>query len=254
MRILGLLAGIGLLLGASIVQAQTKTTTTSGVVVGPVMPLNLGRNYDPQQYDYLSYGDKATNAIQGIDYGIARIIRAEGEYLLLGSQAAINVTEAQRRAIANWNTWVQTLYETQRYAREARAAERGPSLSPAEALRVAQIGKPRRLTPSEMDIITGQLTWPMVLQAAQFAPYRRLVDQVFADRAYRGALNLNEYVEAERTIQFMLALLREQITDFQPVDYMTGRRFLESLAYEARPAVPAAAPAPVAGAVTTLRR
>lgn len=260
MKTLGLIAGIGLVLGGLLPQAQlygagTTGTASGGIVVGPVMPL-IDQNYSSDgNYGYLSYGDKAVTAAQSVDYGIARVLRGEGEYLLLGSQAAINLTEAQRRGIENWKTWVHTLFEVQRYNREARAIDRGPPLTQATILRMAQVGKPHRLTPSEMDTITGQLTWPLVLQSAEFSPYRRFVDQIFADRAYRGVLNLNEYMQAQSTIRFMLSLLREQIQEFQPIDYMAGRRFLESLAFEARPApVPTApAPAPVANAMTTLR-
>jgi len=226
-------------------EAQGLAADASGggsggtVTVGGIMPID---DYGGYPYPF----DKATNPFQGIDYGIARVIRAEGEYLLYGSQAAINFTEAERRRMQNWNIWVHTLYDTQRYAREALAIDRGPAPSAAAMFRMAQVGKPRRLTPSEMDVITGQLNWPLALQAAEFAPYRRLVDQVFADRAYRGALGLNEYMEAEQTIQFMIDLLREQILQFPPSDYIMSRRFLESLAYEARPASAAAPPAPVA--------
>ena len=94
------------------------------------------------------------------------------------------------------------------------------------------MGKPRRLSPSELDPITGQLAWPMLLQNNDFAIYRMELDQVFADRAARGVIASEQYLRANRLANSMLAALRQQIYEVPAGEYMVARRFLESVAFE----------------------
>jgi hypothetical protein len=224
-----IVVGLCAVFGTSIALGQTHVSPSPSKTINVMYP---GGGYNSS--DYYDYPDRATNAYQGIDYGLARIIRAESEYMLLGSQAAINRSEARSREMDNWKKWVETYFEVKRINREARAAERGRPLTEADFVRMAQMGKPRRLTPSELENVTGQLNWPLLLQAKAFTPYRELLDQCFAYRASRGAMELDEYLKAEQTAQLMLGMLRDQIQDFAGVDYMNARRFLESIAYEAR--------------------
>lgn len=243
MKTFWMLAGAGLVLGVTMFQARAiavtpsmasairgTTATSTPTHIRPILPVTGGYGSD-----YNNIGpDTATTPIQGIDYGIARIIRAESEAMLAGSQAALTMTDVQSRRMDNWRKWVETYYDVHRIARELRAAERGLPLTEADYVRMAQMGKPRRLTPSEVEMSTGELTWPRVLQADAFSPYRDILNQNFSDRAFYGVLDLNSYMVAERTTQTMLDVLKEHIVEFAPVDYMGAKRFLESLAYEAR--------------------
>ena len=229
-----ILVGLGFLLGDSIVQAQTTTTTPTtrhrrffpGAFGG-----GYGGGYDTYGYDS---PDRATTPLQGIDYGVARILDARAMEMLYGSQAALNLSEVERREMDNWKKWIDTYFDAQRMNRDLRAAQRGRPMTPADYLRLSQMGKPHRLTPSEIDVITGQLTWPLLLQSTEFAPYRSTLEQVFSNRAYRGALGLDDYVKADRTTQAMMDVLKEQIEEVRPMDYVAARRFLDSLTYEAR--------------------
>ena len=107
-------------------------------------------------------------------------------------------------------------------------------LTEADFIRYAQIGKPRRLTPSELDSITGQIVWPVALQAAEFTSVRDEVSKLYAKRAANGTLGLDECLKADQVTQVMLDKLRQRIYDLPAFDYLIARRFLESLAYEAR--------------------
>jgi hypothetical protein len=184
--------------------------------------------------DYGYGGDRATTPIQGIDYGIARIIRDEGVYNLLTSQAALDLSEVQRREILNWRLWTETYFELRKLNHEARAAERGRHPTEADFIRYAQMGKPRRLTPSELDAVTGQLTWPVLLQTPEFAPFRGEVQRAFAQRAATGVMSGEESFRVRQVGEMMLGLLRQQIQDVPAVDFIAARRFVESLMFEAR--------------------
>jgi hypothetical protein len=182
----------------------------------------------------MSYEDRASVPGQGLDYGVARLLRGEGAYLRDASEAALNLTEVQRRGVENWKKTLETRYEMQQLHHQVLAAERGKPLTEADFHRMSQLGKPRRLTPSELETVTGQIDWPLVLQSEMFATYRDWLDQLFADRAYHGTFGLEQYLQAERSTHDMQELLRFHITDFEPMDYMKARRFLESLSFEAK--------------------
>jgi hypothetical protein len=187
-------------------------------------------------YGYGSdYGaDRATTPIQGIDYGIAHIIRAEGEWNLNTSQADLNWAEVQRREMENSLQFVQTYFDLRRLNRELRAAERGRPLTAEQLIRYGQMGRPRRLGPSELDPITGQLNWPMLLQASDFVPYRAELDHVFAERASNGILAVDQFLKANRVTVAMLDTLKTRIYEVPTPEYIMARHFLESLAYEVR--------------------
>jgi hypothetical protein len=223
------------ILAASMAQGQTiikpvrppsPTTTTATPNAAAMAPYI-------SSYQSLS-GEVATTPIQGIDYGIAKIIRSVGDYNLQSSQALLNLSEVQRREMENWRLFTTTYFELRRLNREYRAMERGGQPTQAELVHIAQMGKPRRLTPSELDTISGQIAWPIVLQAVEFAPYRDQLNQLFAQRASSGVLGLDQYLNADRVTTSMLDVLRRHIFDVPPVDYMAARRFLESLSYESR--------------------
>ena len=143
--------------------------------------------YDPSDYDMYDYADRATTPLQGMEYGAARILEANALQMLNGSQAALNWTEMERREMDNRKKWIDTYFDVQRMNHESRAAQRGRPMTAADYHRLAQIGEPHRLTPSEIDVVTGQLSWPLLLQATEFAPYRSMLEEVFSNRAYRGA-------------------------------------------------------------------
>ena len=120
----------------------------------------------------------------------------------------INLTDAQRREMENLQKWTETYFDMRRVNREARTAERGPRPTEADLVRYAQIGKPQRLSPSELDAVTGRISWPRLLQAAEFAPQRNALEEVFSHRASSGAIEVDEYLRVYRLTGLMLDGLR----------------------------------------------
>ncbi len=211
-----------ILAGAVILGA---TTTTPTVAVGG----GWGGGYWPG-----SYMDPATTPGQGLSYGLARIVEAEAEYNSKTAEAAINYTEVERREIDNFQKWTETYFEMRRLNREMRAAERGKRPTEADFFRYAQIGKPHRLSPSDLDAITGELSWPLLLRAPEWANYRAALNRVFSQRASNGVIDAPAYLEVYQLASAMRDELRQRIRDVPAYDYVVARRFLESVAYEAR--------------------
>jgi hypothetical protein len=234
MKTMMFLAGVGLALGVSAAQAQTSssmtststgTTRTHFIVPGGGYGAGYGSVYGE---------DPATTPIQGWAYGYARLIDSSGKGLVNAADAAVQLSEARRREMENWKQSIEISLEVQKIVSDARAAARGRPLTPAEYVRLSQMGRPRRLTPSQLNLLTGELAWPIVLDDSPFASYRQVLDQIFVQRTEHGRLGYAEYSKGEQTAQAMIEMLRARIHDFTPGDYMAARRFLESVAYELR--------------------
>ena len=77
--------------------------------------------------------------------------------------------------------------------------ERGKRPTEADFFRYAQIGKPHRLTPSELDPITGYIAWPLLLRGPDLTSARTTLDRVFERRAASGLIDADGYVAVYRT-------------------------------------------------------
>jgi hypothetical protein len=234
MKTMILFAGVGLVLGTSAAQAQTSTMAMHGTSSQTKTHHAFfpGMGYGDGYYG--GYGEQATNPVQGIAYGYAKLIESAGDGLKNGADAALTLSEVRRREMDNWKKSLETWLEVEKINQDARAAARGRPLTPADYIRMAQMGKPRRLTPSQLNLLTGELAWPVVLEGTLFESYRQALDGLFAERSEHGRLSGEEYAQAQQTAQAMGDLLRQRIGALAPADYMAARRFLESVAYELR--------------------
>ncbi|MGD9720338.1 MAG: hypothetical protein AB7O59_07100 [Pirellulales bacterium] len=166
--------------------------------------------------------------------GLGMAIRAQGQYNLMTSEAAINLEEARRRAIENREKWTNTYFEMRRINRSYREAERGPRLTQADWVRIAQETAPRRVASHELDRVTGQIAWPSALRADAFAQDRANIEQLFAERAHaEGAIGHTNYDRIRIAVNAALENLRGRIRDINPRSYMEARNFLTGLAREA---------------------
>ncbi len=171
--------------------------------------------------------------------GMGNAIRAEGQYNLDTSAAAINLTEAQRRRIENSKLWTQTYFEKRRINQAYRDSQKRPPGDDQTWMRLAQTGLPSRLSPSVLDPVTGRITWPAGLDADVYKNDREELDRLFADRALaRGAIGPQAHGEITQSIGNMQATLKDHIKDYNTNQYLDTRNFLNSLAYEASAPTP----------------
>ena len=209
------------------VLAQAETPTSGGGFIP-------GIGFHGDGYDY-PYSYHSSTLQEGYARGIGDVIRAEGEYNLATSAAAVNFSEARRRQIENQKLWTQTYFEIREYNRQQRDAEikreRG---SPEDWIRIAQAGKPKRLDNRDLDAVTGQIRWPILLTGDNFEQQRALLEKTFAARAYHGVLCAEDFLNALQVIDEMFTNLKDNIQSLPAQEYVEAKRFLRSLAYEAR--------------------
>jgi hypothetical protein len=212
--------------GASPLWAQTGSTADAALAAGG---LSLAGGYGD---DYQN-GYHATTAAEGFFRGIADGIRSLGLARLLSSEAMINEQEAYRRGLENARASVNTYFDNRQVNRERRALERGPRPSAEDYARYARMGKPRLLSPSELDPLTGDVEWPILLRMEEFDSQRLALDQVFSRWATSGTLSYDDFFRVRQITANMLDDLRGRIRVLPPSQYVVAMRFLESMSFEA---------------------
>ena len=177
-------------------------------------------------------GSVATEIGSGL-YGFGAFAHGMADYHLKTAKAVHELERARARAIQNHKLFVETRFHLQQQNRQARAKELDP-LTPDQLSRVIEAQRPDRLTIVYFNPATGELRWPAALQGASFESERESLEYAFASRTSRdsGAGSVF-YSQVRRTIDQMLAKLRDQIDMLSPTEFGAARRFLVGLKYEA---------------------
>lgn len=167
--------------------------------------------------------------------GAANVVRAQGDYNLTTSQAMVNMGEAQRRNIENRKLWTDSYFEMRRANADYRAAERGPRGTPEDWVRFAREAAPNRPSPGELDYVTGGIAWPRLLRGEEFTQSRDELEKLFSKRAsVDGNIGPETYRQIRDTTDAMMAQLKANIKKYRAHEYIDARKFIESLAFEAR--------------------
>jgi hypothetical protein len=222
MKVSSILAWMAIAVVATVAQAQT-TMRSGGIVPSSVQSPYFG-----------GYPVQSSTPLEGMGRGLGDVVRSIGDANLSNSAAALNLSEFQLRAIENRKQSIQTYFAMRDFNRQQREAEisrqRG---NPADFARYAQAGKLQPLTNFELDAVTGEIRWPLLLTASMFDAQRAQLEKLFANRAYHGVLRAEDYLAAVRLTGDMIASLKDQIHEVPPQQYLSAKRFLEGLTYEA---------------------
>ncbi len=216
------------LLGASVASAQNPP----GYVPGGAQAVPYYGGYGGYGWGYNDWGAGSTPAGSYLT-GMANAIRAEGEYNLNSSAAAINLEEAQKRAIENRTRWTNAYFEMRRINEAYTHPKKAPT-SPETWARLAHDAAPDRLSSSVLDTVTGDIIWPSALQGNEFKPNRETLQTLFAERAtMHGAIGVEGFANIRRSVEDAMAKLKSRIRQVDTGNYLEARNFLNSLAHEA---------------------
>jgi hypothetical protein len=193
---------------------------------GPIFPNGAG--YYP---DYMHH---ASTIAEGVGRGLGDLTRAQGDYNLHTSQAAVNWSQAYRYGLDNAQKTIDTYFDLRKMNEAYRAAQRGKRPTREDMARYAKLGVPHRLSPGELDSTTGWIAWPVLLRSPQFAAYRAGLEKLFADRGTGEQLSAEDYLKIHQATKAMSGDLQKNVAKLPPVDYLVAKRFLASLAFEAR--------------------
>jgi len=180
-------------------------------------------------------------------FGLAQVIRAEGDYNAATTQGAINYEVARSKYIENMSKLTQAYFQ----GREANQAFQIQKMernrhSPETLAQAAAAELPRRLTSEELDPVTGRILWPDVLRGEEYAALRDDLERLFEVRALTSWTGDTVSLIHDDT-HAMLDILRSHIEEMPSNDFVAARKFIVALDY----AVITPARKPVAPAVTS---
>jgi len=166
---------------------------------------------------------------EGIQRGYADIVRSYGMANLLDAQAASEFEQARKQFMENQLKAVQTYVDAHRINAEYRFAAHRP-LPLEEYVRLAREQAPEPLTATQLDQLTGSISWPAPLRKPEYEAFRKRIDRLFSDRATGYAV----YGEIPAACEEFAQRVNADIMQFPPNDYIAAKKFLESLAWIAR--------------------
>jgi hypothetical protein len=166
--------------------------------------------------------------------GMADLVRSSGYANLQNSAAAINYQQARRSAMEN--NWIaaEGYFQGRQMNKAYREAEATPRPTQADLVRYAKSGVPKRMSPSELDPLTGQIAWPSLLADNAYQLDRQRLEAAFADRAKLGQLSADQRMQVQEAASGLQATMKKNVNAYLPQDYVQAKKFVEQLTYEAR--------------------
>ncbi len=217
--------------------AAALVTAAMAMVYAQDQPRRQPQVVSPSSGGYYGGGypvySHSSTAAEGAMRGLSDVVRSQGQANLDNSAAAINYSVARSNELENQKQYTETYFAKKEMNRRARAAARRPRATMEDLVRYAQVGKPKPLSPSELDTVTGAIHWPVLLKTEPFERDATKLQKVFSYRAQGEAISQSEYREVRQVTKRMLADLKGQIREVTPTEYTTSKRFLQSLAYAA---------------------
>jgi hypothetical protein len=107
---------------------------------------------------------------------------------------------------------------------------RSTPLSMEQYVRLAREQAPEPLTATQLDPLTGTISWPAPLRAPVYDEKRKRIERLFQDRATGYVV----YGEIHQAVQQFLEELKLQVDVLPANDYVDAKKFLDSLVWAAR--------------------
>jgi hypothetical protein len=167
-------------------------------------------------------------------YGLADVTRARSQANLTNAQALSVLSGVRSKEIQNNVDYTNMFFERRRINEEYRETQRRPAASSEQMARFAADGMPDRSSGSQVDSVTGDISWPAMLQAPKFDEYRDTLDSLFRNRAETGSMmGRDAKFKARSTCDAFDKALRGEVRELSPSEFIEGRRFIDMLRYEA---------------------
>jgi hypothetical protein len=195
----------------------------------PPLPVELGFTQD-----------HSSTAAEGFMRGQSAVIQALGNYELATSQASI--LGEQSRALNRENDLKQTqaLLTQQKMWRDDRVAERAYHDAQLEAGRAKLLNRrvtvhraAYQLSPSDLNLATGEINWPVALQGAKYQAARQRMEQLVRQFVSYGDPQPDVVAEITRGTNAIAKALRNDIRTLSREDYLAAQKFLIGLKLEA---------------------
>ena len=183
---------------------------------------------------YGGYAPRSATAGESYLRGTSDLVRSAGEKNLLDSQAAQGFEQARSMELDNRVKYADTYFERRRINQQYKEETRKPPPTQEQIYRMAKQAAPSRLTPSQVDPVSGQLKWPPLLTTDQFETEREIIDPLMAKLTRDGHLDYQDSLDVRKACDRMKKQLVAIIRDVPPQDQMHANSFVNQLEYEVR--------------------
>ena len=187
---------------------------------------------------YGYYGNFSSTPMESAQRGYASVLRAQGQYQLDASKAAVNYEQARQQYIENKQKWTETYWKRKREGEAERAkdyeekrAVRDRYRKSQDRLQTSQTSQPNRMTHAEFDSNTGKIDWPEPLKSDAFAVHRQQLENEFALRA-QTQITPQLAEDIRDSTNQLRDVLKRNIRKMSPSDYISARQFIDRLAQE----------------------
>jgi hypothetical protein len=164
------------------------------------------------------------------------VIRSQGLYELLHSQALVNQEHARSLATENKTAAIKARYDRRQVAEDyatQKKLERDARVAKYTAMKEAR--KNATVVVDQFDAVSGQVFWPAALKSRPFENSRREIDALMAER-----MMMSDGVEADENLRLirtaatkMWKELSDSSESLLPGQLTTGRGFLKNLIAQA---------------------
>lgn len=184
--------------------------------------------------------DHSSTAAEGYMRGESAVIQAMGNYALATSQASIMLEQSRALNRENDLKQTQALLAQQAMWRAAREAEREHHDAQLEEGRAKLLNRRAtvhrqayQLSPSDLNMVTGEINWPTALQGTKYKLARERMEELFRQHVSYGEPSHSVTAEISRGTKAMAKALRSDIRSLSREDYMAAQKFLLGLKMEA---------------------
>jgi hypothetical protein len=181
-------------------------------------PPRVPRPVYPSARVYVGSPHHASTAAESYARGYADVVRAQGQYNLLASQALVNLAEARRRETENRVAQTEAYFRMREINRSHRYGDRATQPS-----RYSITGR-KRVTQG-----AHESKPELALQDDVFESYRAVVERILENQATLAALSDRDRSAVTQASRAMESKLKDRIRQWSPQDYLAAKRFLATL-------------------------
>jgi hypothetical protein len=174
--------------------------------------------------------------------GFAGLVNAESNALkatgaYLEKLVAIQQLQEQVRKLRMENDMqeAKNWYAKKKLYQDYRKANQPSRLTAKKLAELAHNKAPVRLTAAEIYRSSSEVSWPPLLERECFDQKRAELERLMAERTPADSgIGSQNCAQVQQAVGQMKDLLKDRIDETNPMDYVATKKFLDSLAYEAR--------------------
>jgi hypothetical protein len=177
----------------------------------------------------------ASTPEEGALRGVADLGRAIGEQNYNSASAGLIGQDARTAAIENDYLAVRNWYKKKELHNMYASARRYPYPTTESLIRFSKERAPDRIATHQVNMELGAIYWPALLEEPRFRQERERLEALYEQRSHgsRG-VGGRVYREVQLAADEMREELQEALPEVDPAEYMVAKKFIDSLAYEAR--------------------